>query len=146
MQLKIYANGNGRCKGTHVSVYVYLMKGINDKTLKWPFTGDISISLLNWTENKGHVTEILSFNDNTPLEYRSKVIESERAPRGFGYIDFVSHDELHYNTKNNIEFVRNDTLCFLIRNISISTGNNYVFIISYTFHVANLFSISVSTK
>ena len=80
------------------------MKGINDKTLKWPFTGDI------WTENKGHVTEILSFNDNTPLEYRSKVIEGERAPRGFGYIDFISHDQLRYNTKDNIEFVRNDTL------------------------------------
>ena len=55
MQLNVVANGHSKCKGTHVTVFVYLMKGINDETLKWPFTAEISIRLLNWREDKGHV-------------------------------------------------------------------------------------------
>ena len=43
------------------------MKGINDETLKWPFTAEILNRLLNWRENKGHVKDIISFNDNTSV-------------------------------------------------------------------------------
>ena len=37
MCLKVYANGCGDGKGTHVSVYIYLMKGEFDDNLEWPF-------------------------------------------------------------------------------------------------------------
>ena len=124
MQLKIYANGDGECKGTHVSVFVYLMRGTNDNKLKWPFTGDISIHLLNWREDNGHVKRILSFDDNDPLECHSKVIEGERAPNGVGF-DFIPHSELDYNHSNNTEYISSDTLCFLIGNVSIPTGTYY---------------------
>lgn len=39
--LQVYANGNGTGKGTHVSAFVYFMKGINDAELSWPFVGNI---------------------------------------------------------------------------------------------------------
>ena len=123
MQVKIYANGYGKCKGTHVSVCVYIMKGKNDETLKWPFTGDISIHLLNWREDNRHVKRIIPFNNITPLESRSKVIKEERAPDGFGVINFISQDELGYNSSKNTEYVNSDTLCFLIGNVFIPTGN-----------------------
>ena len=75
MQLNVVANGHSNCKGTHVTVFVYLMKGINHETLKWPFTAEISIRLLNGREHKGHVKDIIPFNDNTPLECRSRVVK-----------------------------------------------------------------------
>ena len=38
MCISMYANGNGDGVNTHVSVYVYLMKGENDECLPWLFT------------------------------------------------------------------------------------------------------------
>ena len=135
MQLAIIANGNGKGKGTHVSVYVYLMKGTNDNQLKWPFTGDILIHLLNWREDNGHVKKIISFNDNAHLDSRSKVIEGERAPDAFGFSNFIPHSELYYNHSNNTEYISSDTLCFLIGNVSIPTGTYYYLSCINTFSI-----------
>ena len=134
MQLAIVANGHGKGKGTHVSVGVYLMKGTNDNQLKWPFTGDILIHLLNWREDNGHVKKIISFNDNAHLDSRSKVIEGDRAPGGFG-LDFIPHSELDYNPSNNTEYISSDTLCFLIGNVSIPTGTYYYLSCINTFSI-----------
>ena len=135
MQLCVVANGHGKCEGTHVSVYVYLMKGTNDNQLKWPFTGDISIHLLNWRENNGHVKDIITFNDNASLISRSKVIEGDRAPIGFGRTNFIPHSELYYNPSNNTEYISSDTLCFLIGNVSIPTGTYYYLSCINTFSI-----------
>ena len=134
MQLAIFANGHGKCEGAHVSVVVCLMKGTNDNQLKWPFTGDISIHLLNWREDNKHVKRIIHFNDNTSLKSRSKVIEGERA-LGFGYSDFIPHSELYYNPSNNTEYISSDTLCFLIGNVSIPTGTYYYLSCINTFSI-----------
>ena len=134
MQLCVVANGDGEYKGTHVSVYVCLMKGTNDNKVKWPFTGDISVNLLNWREDKEHVKDIISFDDNVPLQQRSKVTEGERA-LGFGYLDFIPHSELDYNHSNNTEYVSSDTLCFLIGNVSIPTGTYYYLSCINTFSI-----------
>ena len=37
LRLCVIPNGVGSGKGTHVAVYVYLMKGENDHQLQWPF-------------------------------------------------------------------------------------------------------------
>ena len=47
MCIIICANGVREGKGTHVSVGAYLMKGENDNHLPWPFTGIVTIKLLN---------------------------------------------------------------------------------------------------
>ena len=47
----IACNGNNdEAKGTHVSVFACLMKGDNDDSLFWPFTGTVTIELLNQLE------------------------------------------------------------------------------------------------
>ena len=43
MCIRVYANGNGDGAGTHVSVYLVLMRGIFDDDLKWPLQGDITM-------------------------------------------------------------------------------------------------------
>ena len=45
MCLKVLANGEGKGKGTHVSVFIHLMRGEFDDDLKWPFNGKITIQL-----------------------------------------------------------------------------------------------------
>jgi len=41
MCLSVVANGSGDGKGTHVSVFAYLMRGDFDDHLKWPFQGRV---------------------------------------------------------------------------------------------------------
>ena len=38
------------------------MEGVNDDILTWPFKGEITVQLLNYSENRWR--KIISFNDN----------------------------------------------------------------------------------
>ena len=86
VQIRVDANGVGQGKGTHVSVRLFLMKGVYDVQLKWPFKGEITFQLMNWKED-----------NYTPLTSSQRVSEGERAPTGWGYHTFISHTDLDYN-------------------------------------------------
>ena len=118
LQIRVDANGDGRCEGTHVSMFVYLMKGENDDVLTWPFKCDITIRLLNWREDKGHVEKTVHFNDSTDIKARKRVMEGERATDGRGY-DFIPHSDLYYNITNNSEYINNDILCFVVSKVIV---------------------------
>ena len=123
MQIRVDANGVGQGKDTHVSVRLFLMKGVYDVQLKWPFKGDITIQLMNWREDKGHVECIIPFDNNTRLTSSQHVSEGERAPTGWGYHTFISHADLDYNPVKKTAFLRNDVLCFKVAKIVLPTGN-----------------------
>ena len=61
MCLKVDANGSGNGKGTHVSVYAYLMRGEFDNHLKWPFQGHITVAMPNQLEVSNHTTKTIPF-------------------------------------------------------------------------------------
>ena len=61
MCLRVDANGYGVRKNSHVSVYLYMMRGEYDESLKWPFRGDITVQLLNQVEDRGH-HEVASYS------------------------------------------------------------------------------------
>ena len=123
LQLGVYANGDGNGKGTHVSLFVYLMEGVNDDILTWPFNGEITVQLLNWSENRQHQRKIISFNDNDDNKYRSRVFMRERAANGLGYNQFIRHADLDYNQCKDTQYLQDDTLCFEISCINLLTGN-----------------------
>ena len=125
LQMEVCANGNGKGKGTHVSLFVCLMKGEHDQYLQWPFKGEISIQMLNWREDNQHKEEIISFNDRADIKYRSKVIEGERG-LGWGYHQFISIADLEYDPKKNCAYLQEDTLCIKIPKITLLTGNMIV--------------------
>ena len=52
---------------THVSVYVYLMKGEYDSRLVWPFRGDITIQLVNHNNDQDHHEWTVPFNDTAVM-------------------------------------------------------------------------------
>ena len=45
--LKVLANGEHDGKSTHLSVYLKVLKGPYDSSLKWPITGSVAFELLN---------------------------------------------------------------------------------------------------
>ena len=101
MCLRVYANGKGDGAGTHVSVYVYLMRGEHDDKLTWPFRGDITIQVVNQKRDQDHVAYTLAFDDRVAtFEHVSdRVTEGKRAKSGWGTDKFASHIKLESTKK-----------------------------------------------
>ena len=118
LQIRVDANGGAGGKGTHVSVYVYLLKGEYDDILTWPFKCDITIQLLNWREDKGHVEKTID-HYNALIANRIRVTREYRAPSGRGYHKFISHSDLYYSITNNTEYINNDALCFVVSKVIV---------------------------
>ena len=66
------ANGYADGEDTHVSVYIYLMRGDNNDNLKWPFKGTITVSLLNHLEDGQHLTVEVSSHESITSDCAGK--------------------------------------------------------------------------
>ena len=116
MCLGVYANGYGNSKDTHVSVFVYLMRGEYDDQLKWPFRGDITIQLLNQSRDEGHWEKTVYFDDRADNE--AGTVVGQKGGTGWGYKQFIAHTNL--NTENK-EYLKNNCLKFRISKIVVTS-------------------------
>ena len=107
MCLKIYANGNGKGLGTHISIFIYLMRGEFDFHLKWPYEGGIYVRLLNQIDTNECFQAMIRFYKATAEQgIGTQVTDESMASSGFGLPQFISHTELAPN------YLKNDTLYF----------------------------------
>ena len=113
MCIEVDANGENDVEGTHVSVVAYLMKGDNDDSLTWPFTGSVTIELLNQLEDKNHHTYTLGPFPADDDEVSGRVVEGERGT-GLGEQQFIPHTKLDYNSDKNCRYHKDDTLTFRV--------------------------------
>ena len=119
--LKMYPNGLGRGKGTHVSVYAYLMRGEHDDELEWPFEGSTTVELLNQRDDKGHHSKTFNLNrysdgDGTRT---SRVVDRETAAHGYGSSLFISHTDLSCNPVTNTEYLQDDCLRLRVSDVVV---------------------------
>lgn len=100
MCLGVFADGNGEGKGTHLSVFVHLMRGEYDGELKWPFRGSVTIELVNRIADHTHKRWTAIFNDHTPDKCAGRVTAGEReiAEDGWGNQTFIEQAELDHRT------------------------------------------------
>ncbi|XP_075435212.1 TNF receptor-associated factor 2 isoform X1 [Ascaphus truei] len=56
MCLRIYLNGDGSGRGTHLSLFFVVMKGASDALLRWPFNQKVTLMLLD-QNNREHVID-----------------------------------------------------------------------------------------
>ena len=121
LQLKVYANGDRSGAGTHLSLFVYLMKGEHDDKLSWPFNDNITVQLLNWRSDNGHKEMTIRFHI-APLQNCQKV--SGAPSGGFGSGQFISHTQLFdCATVNYVN--SNDMACFRIISADVDTIDWY---------------------
>ena len=111
MCFEVNARGNGEGRGTHVSVFVWMMRGDFDEQLKWPFRGSITIQLLRQDgpiANEENHTETIVFSDRTPERTSGRVSDRDKSTKGWGRSKFIPHDQLlpHY--------LKNDSLVFRV--------------------------------
>ncbi|MBN3287476.1 TRAF2 factor, partial [Polyodon spathula] len=56
MCLRLYLNGDGTGRGTHLSLFFVVMKGNSDALLKWPFNQKVTLMLLD-QNNREHIID-----------------------------------------------------------------------------------------
>ena len=116
MCLEVDANGDGAAKGTHISVFTYLMRGEFDSHLKWPFRGTVTFQLVNQLEDKEHHTDSNAYKDVTP-DFAQ--VDGERSC-GWGNPEFLPHSELGLSVANNRQYLKDDCLIFRIVSVKLN--------------------------
>ena len=111
MCIRVDANGDQSGKGTHVSVWAYLMRGENDDNLTWPFTGVVTVELLNQLADKQHHQQVITYPEGKDDDGNSRVVDRERS-NGWGRPQFIPHTDLGPAT--NRQFLKDDCLYFRV--------------------------------
>ena len=65
MCVNVEPNGYRAGKGTHVSIFAFVMRGPFDDHLKWPFRGEITIQIVNQAGDRDHIEMTIHYNDKT---------------------------------------------------------------------------------
>ncbi len=63
---RVYLNGDGVGKGTHISVFFVLMKSEHDNLLVWPFKQSVRFTLINQNNQSASITEAFAPDLNSP--------------------------------------------------------------------------------
>ena len=109
MCLNVDAAGTDDGEGTHLSVYLNLMKGPHDNELKWPLRGKFGIKLLNQIRNSEHYPGLIVYNDKAAAH---RVVEDDKA-LGWGTPDFISNEHLYKSTPSS-QYLKDDCLFFQV--------------------------------
>ena len=135
MCLSVNADGYGDGKGTHVSVFLHLMKGPHDDKLEqsgyWPLRGTFTIELLNQVSDKDHHSRKIVFSTYRHDDSTERVVVGNEATKGWGHHQFISHSTLLHHSDNG--YLRNDALYFrisyIIQNDAIPISVLYILIV-----------------
>ena len=118
MYINVYANGYGDGAGTHVSVYLFLMRGIFDDDLKWPFQGDITVELVNQLNPTSILVREIRFSHISDPAVVGRVTSGDRAAIGWGWERFIAHSELYNNADKQTQYLKHDSLIFRISKVT----------------------------
>ena len=116
MCARIYLNGDGMGRGTHMSLFFVVMRGQYDALLRWPFRQNVTIAMLD-QDNVAHVTYTLRPDPDMPAFQRPRGTANIRS----GFPLFCSLTEL-----NNHAYVRDDTMFLTITVDALDTTENLV--------------------
>ena len=118
MCLGVTAQGAGQGKGTHITVGVYLMRGEHDDYLSWPFTGTITIQLVNQLSNRSYDIEGVVNFSSQDRSVGQRVTNGERTKHGWGNHTFVSHSRAESVTYTT-QYLMDDSLLLKITDITM---------------------------
>lgn len=97
----------------HVLLHVHLMKGDNDNSLPWPFTGTVSVKLLDQLKDRNHHSRTVRFGAQDVASQRV-VTGRDRAMKGKGGT-FLSSEALHAQFDGQYIYIEEQTLLFRVR-------------------------------
>ena len=113
MCLNVDADGHGDGESTHLSVFLYRMRGLYDDELTWPLRGQFEIKLLNQISDSEHHSVMIAYDDDTPDNCNGRVIgASNRGENGWGSQEYISNEDL--NKSASCQYLKDDCLFFQV--------------------------------
>ena len=109
MRLRVDAAGNMDGKGTHLSVFLNLMKGPHDDELTWPLKGKFEIKLFNQISDSEHYCMILHYYD----EENEGCRVTEDSNWGWGHRQYITNKLLNKITPIR-QYLKDDCLFFQV--------------------------------
>ena len=109
MRLEVYPNGYGDGKGTHVSLFVRLLKGENDSNLKWPMNIDLKIQLINWRKNDSHILYVIHFTKAVSGACNQVMGTKKKADLPWETHKFCAHSTLYAATRS-VQYIEDDCI------------------------------------
>ena len=107
--LRAYLNGDGSGRGTHVSLYIVVMKSEYDDLLTWPFSHTVQLSLINQVDPLNTSRSIShKFSPNPASSSFQKPQETFNIASGFPEFAPVS-------VLNDPLYAKNDTMYFRVK-------------------------------
>ena len=62
-QMRLFLDGDGAGRGTHIGVFIIVMKGKYDNALTWPLKGRITFTLISQDEKQPSITKSFTIDD-----------------------------------------------------------------------------------
>ena len=114
MCLHVYANGYGSRNGTHVSAFIYLMKGENDHHLSWPFRpAKFTIEVLNQLSDNTHCKSTVEYSFDMNDKKNKRVTFGEKNSSGKGKASLIDHTSL-FDRRPFRQYCVDDTVYFRV--------------------------------
>ncbi|KAA0712549.1 TNF receptor-associated factor 5 [Triplophysa tibetana] len=104
LSIRAYLGGDSSGRGTHLSLYVMIMRGEFDSLLPWPFCQNITLTLLDQSGSRNHVSS--TFTPDAISDSFCRPTSDSNVATGFPR--FISHGDLEI--PRNAVYVRDDTL------------------------------------
>jgi hypothetical protein len=106
MCMRLYLNGDGQARRTHLSLFFVIMRGDYDAILQWPFSYKITFCLFDQTHKQQHIIDSFrpDVKSNSFQRPRSDMNIASGIPK-FCSLNFIQQD--------NNPYVRDD--CMFIR-------------------------------
>ena len=125
MCLRVDAAGVLGGKGTHISTFLYLMKGENDYALDWPLRGKFSIEVLNQERDENHELCIVHLAEMEGSQHNYRVSKG-RAQGGYGVSNFMSHRDLKGDPLMQplaTQYLKDDVLYFRVAMMEMESSS-----------------------
>ena len=113
MCLYVDAAGDGDDKGTHLSVFLFLMKGPHDDELTWPLRGEFEMKLWNQITDSEHHSVTVAFDEDTSVTCNSRVTEGTKSNIGWGRSQYIIIEDLNKITQA-CQFLKDNCLFFQV--------------------------------
>ena len=115
MRLQIHIRPNDPGKpGFSMSVYLFLMKGEFDESLRFPLSIAVTVQLLSINPRVDSLRREVVFHDYVSVLCNSRVTQGEIAKEGWGFVISFSDD------KRLAFYIQNDSMTFEIMNVRLT--------------------------
>ena len=100
--IRVYLNGVDNGMGEYVAIFVHLMEGEHDDLLQWPFTGTITLSILDRSGAKNDISQIVQATPHPSAFQRPR---EAICGKGCGFVKFAPIEQVfgpHYVRKDKL--------------------------------------------